>query len=534
MAYTNVMGSGLVKKPAAAVVFPTTKPAPTPVAQTVRQAVLPPAQNSYTVPVPNNIPSTALSAGVTKTDVQAKRDAMEKAQTAKLTSEQTFQQGLAGIQANPQSTDFISSLMFPQVTPTTQARDILVTEQQGLLSKARDFITGRNRDSAGELTKMQEEAGLPQLQERISVSNERIAQLKGELSKVRPQIEGEAGQTRIGAEARLSPIERNLNAEIASEALVQAALVGNATMVQNNIDKIMELEFKDEQAQLNDMMLGIQMVGQEIQTLDPKLQEEATQRLQQFQFAVQERATALQTAQQNKAGVLQVLSQAAQNGAPQQVLDAIKSAQTPEQAMAVTGGYMTDPKIAIDRERLNLEYAKLARDQSEKALEAQLAQNKAGKAVQLQFTKANRIIDQVDAVLPKVGWQTAGVAGLFSFVPGSVQKDLQTEINSIKANIGFNELQEMRNASPTGGALGQVAVQELDFLQSTLGSLDSKQSPGQLRENLMQVKSHFQNWKAITEAEQTGTITLVNKDGVAGVIPADQLEEALNEGYTLP
>jgi hypothetical protein len=336
------MGAGLVRKPAQAVVFPTSKPAPTPAAQTVRQAVLPPVQNSYTVPVPNAIPSTALSAGVTKTDVQAKRDAMQKTQDAKLTSAQTFQQGLAGIQANPQSTDFISSLMFPQVTPTTQARDTLVTEQQGLLSKARDFITGRNRDSAGELTKMQEEAGLPQLQERISVSNERIAQLKGELMKVRPQIEGEAGQTRIGAEARLSPVERNLNAEIASEALVQSALVGNANMVQNNIDKIMDLEFKDEQAQLNDMMLGIQMVGQEIQTLDPKLQEEATQRLQQFQFAVQERASALQTAQQNKAGVLQVLSQAAQNGAPQQVLDAIKSAQTPEQAMSVTSGYMTD------------------------------------------------------------------------------------------------------------------------------------------------------------------------------------------------
>ena len=53
-----------------------------------------------------------------------------------------------------------------------------------------------------------------------------------------------------------------------------------------------------------------------------------------------------------------------------------------------------------------------------------------------------------------------------------------------KANIGFDRLQRMRDESPTGGALGQVAVKELDALQASLGSLDTSQSSDQLLRNL--------------------------------------------------
>lgn len=45
-------------------------------------------------------------------------------------------------------------------------------------------------------------------------------------------------------------------------------------------------------------------------------------------------------------------------------------------------------------------------------------------------------------------------------------------VKTIQANLGFDALQAMRDASPTGGALGQVAVQELEMLQSTVANLD--------------------------------------------------------------
>lgn len=77
--------------------------------------------------------------------------------------------------------------------------------------------------------------------------------------------------------------------------------------------------------------------------------------------------------------------------------------------------------------------------------------------------------------------------GLFSYlsvIPGTDAKALANNLATIKANIGFDKLQAMRDASPTGGALGQVSERELGFLQSVFGSLDQSQTPEELQYNL--------------------------------------------------
>ena len=51
----------------------------------------------------------------------------------------------------------------------------------------------------------------------------------------------------------------------------------------------------------------------------------------------------------------------------------------------------------------------------------------------------------------------------------------------------------MRQESPTGGALGQVAVKELDFLQATLGSLSQSQSSKQLIANLERLSDQYKS-----------------------------------------
>jgi hypothetical protein len=72
--------------------------------------------------------------------------------------------------------------------------------------------------------------------------------------------------------------------------------------------------------------------------------------------------------------------------------------------------------------------------------------------------------------------------------------DLRSAIETVKANLGFDRLQQMRESSPTGGALGQVAVQELVALQATVASLDPRQSPKQLAKNLEKIEGHYNNW----------------------------------------
>jgi len=103
---------------------------------------------------------------------------------------------------------------------------------------------------------------------------------------------------------------------------------------------------------------------------------------------------------------------------------------------------------------------------------------------------ADRVIAKVDEALPLVSGLTAGLGSFTSYIPGTSGANLRSTLETIKANLGFDRLQQMRDASPTGGALGQVAVQELTALQSSLASLDMNQSPEKLKSNLDQIKFH--------------------------------------------
>lgn len=98
--------------------------------------------------------------------------------------------------------------------------------------------------------------------------------------------------------------------------------------------------------------------------------------------------------------------------------------------------------------------------------------------------------DTIDEALKNIDWTTAGfVGGMASNIQGTAAYDLGEMLNTIKANIGFDKLQAMRDASPTGGALGQVSEFENRLLQSVRGSLQQGQSPAQLKKNLERVKA---------------------------------------------
>lgn len=84
---------------------------------------------------------------------------------------------------------------------------------------------------------------------------------------------------------------------------------------------------------------------------------------------------------------------------------------------------------------------------------------------------------------------TTGVDGaLAANVPGTPAYDLRATVTTMKSLIGFATLQEMRDNSPTGGALGQVAVQEINYLQAAWGNLDPNQSHTAFMRQLNEVR----------------------------------------------
>lgn len=136
-------------------------------------------------------------------------------------------------------------------------------------------------------------------------------------------------------------------------------------------------------------------------------------------------------------------------------------------------------------------------------IEVETAANKPKARAKLEsmMRKTDRVIDTIDDAAESVDWQTAGFAGsIASAVKGTPAYDLKQNVITIKANLGFDALQEMRDNSPTGGALGQVAIQELEALQASVRSLDLGQSPAQLASNLKVVREHYRNYKNAVQA----------------------------------
>lgn len=132
---------------------------------------------------------------------------------------------------------------------------------------------------------------------------------------------------------------------------------------------------------------------------------------------------------------------------------------------------------------------------------------KATSAVRTLHDKTTNVIGIIDKILPRIGYSTAGMGSYLGKIPGTTAYDVAADLDSIKANIGFNELAEMRANSPTGGALGNVSDNEGRLLQSVLANLQTGQSPEQLKSNLENVKKVMvQSWNRVRGAydEQYG------------------------------
>lgn len=88
--------------------------------------------------------------------------------------------------------------------------------------------------------------------------------------------------------------------------------------------------------------------------------------------------------------------------------------------------------------------------------------------------KVKRAVEQTSR------WNTGPVAGRLN----PFATNLDATLKTIEADAAFSALQEMRDSSPTGGALGQITERELDLLGAAKEALMRSQGEGQLDANL--------------------------------------------------
>ena len=176
---------------------------------------------------------------------------------------------------------------------------------------------------------------------------------------------------------------------------------------------------------------------------------------------------------------------------------------------AMVGGSATGGLNAIDR--AGQEYGAIMDAKGTAALEKYKADLDAAQKKQVKDNNAaqvsSRIVtstiddimpiinDDIDGLFNKVtgmGGNTTGFFGkIMSGIGGTEANDLRTMLDTVRANVGFDKLQSMREASPTGGALGNVSNQENLLLQSVLSNVEQSQSPEQLKRNLLRLRESY-------------------------------------------
>ncbi len=136
---------------------------------------------------------------------------------------------------------------------------------------------------------------------------------------------------------------------------------------------------------------------------------------------------------------------------------------------------------ASDAAREERDRKKFERDEAEALAKAKAAEQQAAGRTADKTLQASVVLDEIGKaknaaqdymLIPNTGIGNS----LLGWVPSTTAYDMNRGIETIKANVGFDKLQNMRENSPTGGALGQVSEMENRLLQSVLGNLDSSQS----------------------------------------------------------
>ena len=154
--------------------------------------------------------------------------------------------------------------------------------------------------------------------------------------------------------------------------------------------------------------------------------------------------------------------------------------------------------VLIDKNTGEQTNATLTSDQQEIVDKAELSNKK------MAVARADNVLSQLDrieslAIDPDsfAGLGFEGAAGpaypAMQFIPTSDAYALSNIIQSVKANLSFDELQRMRDASPTGGALGQVSNIEIGLLQNSIAALNPALGEEAFKEQLDIVRSHYSN-----------------------------------------
>lgn len=147
-------------------------------------------------------------------------------------------------------------------------------------------------------------------------------------------------------------------------------------------------------------------------------------------------------------------------------------------------------------------------------------------ALQTSANALDRLALAANEVMNHRGLErTTGLMGALPNIPGSAASDAEAKLEQLKSQAGFAVLQAMRDASKTGGALGQVSNFEVQQLQNNLAALQKAQSPEQIKQELAKLISYAEGAKTrLQNAYNLKHAGKTPQTGNSKLTPAEQKE----------
>lgn len=171
------------------------------------------------------------------------------------------------------------------------------------------------------------------------------------------------------------------------------------------------------------------------------------------------------------------IAQLPSQGLPQQMVDPTQL-QTPDLSGLAP---VTEQRVLEEKAKKELEFEER---RAKRGVEKSEAKPDALKSFKTMSDDAGNMISTIDKAIEQTTPFTAGLGSYLGGIAGTPAADLSATLDTVKADSAFDRLQQMRDSSKTGGALGAISEKELSLLQNARAALTESQSPDQLRSNL--------------------------------------------------
>jgi hypothetical protein len=427
--------------------------------------------------------------------------------------------------------NYIAQLQQMLTMPDTSESKLLDQLNQMLLTDTQS-LTGRGAAQA----QAEEAAGIQATKDALATKNGELKTKLAELEALKASYEianlEEEGRPQTlsrlqGAQGRNYKMYMAQANRITSEAgYLQAEILGLQGQLeasQEAANRAVDLEYADREAAYN---AKLQMAS----ILEKQVDKQEATYLSAVQMYLQEKQDAVAEEKANKKAILDVKLQAISAGITDpSVLAKIGGAKTYDEALQVLGTNMPDTSGGLGDMATN-DYKNwlLAGGENSGYTFAEW-QGKASPGEQSAYLQqvSERTLRSINELLPQINSNTTGWgAFLTGKLPESEARSFAAQLDTLKSNITFGALVAMREASKTGGALGQVSDREGKLLESSLGALDQLQSADQLKSQLKKIKdsiTRFNDAVAVEGGIQSGVQTSSQY--------SNAIDTALNSGW---